>query len=252
MNKKVLFSLLFLLLFIGSVKLSDALQSRLLFFTNFLKSTYLDISGYFENLIFEHIKQQETIQKLYNENLKLKETHLKYPAYKNELFALKNECNASASFDFETKVVRVLSYAKFGDFMRLWIDFEEFEPEKIYGITKNGYAAGIVVSKNGKPLALLNGDPKCSYAVEIGEVKAPGIATGKNEREMEVKFIPMWKEIKVGDEVITSGLDMIFFHGIKVGKVARIKKSGSYKTALVRTYADILSPRYFTLILSPY
>ena len=67
---------------------------------------------------------------------------------------------------------------------------------------------------------------------------------------MIVKFIPMYKQIKVGDEVVTSGMDKIFFYGVKVGKVIEINERGSYKIAVIKTYADLSHPKYFWVVLN--
>jgi rod shape-determining protein MreC len=110
--------------------------------------------------------------------------------------------------------------------------------------------AGIVVPKDTKALALLNSDLKSTYAVYIGNNKAPGIAHGNNDQHLVVSFIPAWFEIRVGDEVITSGLDNIFFKGLKVGRVISISKSQGYQNAVVEQYYKSNEPSYFHIIRS--
>lgn len=80
----------------------------------------------------------------------------------------------------------------------------------------------------------------------IGENKAPGIThEHKESKYITVKYIPIWIDIKVGDEVVTSGMDNIFFEGLKVGKVVRIKRMADIQEATVEPYAQVLKKEYF-------
>jgi rod shape-determining protein MreC len=123
----------------------------------------------------------------------------------------------------------------------------------MYGLLYNDKTAGIVRKadgnrNSGEPLALLNSDPKCSYAVYVGQFKAPGIAMGKNEREMIVRYIPEWMILKVGDEVVTSGLDGLFYAGLSVGKVTEIHKVHAYKEAIIEPYFKPFHPSFFYVV----
>lgn len=84
----------------------------------------------------------------------------------------------------------------------------------------------------------------------IGPNSAPGIAHGNNSQHLVVKFIPSWVEVNVGDEVVTSGLDGLFFKGLKVGKVVSLSKSQGYQNAVVAPYYTAENPNYFHVIMS--
>ena len=55
----------------------------------------------------------------------------------------------------------------------------------------------------------------------IGNERNPGIATSNDESSdlLSVKFIPVWADINVGDEVITSGMDNIFMRDLELVKL---------------------------------
>ena len=108
--------------------------------------------------------------------------------------------------------------------------------------------AGIAQVKNKQLYGYLTSDKKCRFSVFIGELKAPGIAEGLQQNEMQIKFIPKWYDIKEGDKVVTSGLDAIFFENIPVGIVTRTELHSSYKVAYIKTYSDIFHPKTFFLI----
>ena len=63
-----------------------------------------------------------------------------------------------------------------------------------------------------------------------------------------VDFIPSWIKVQEGDNVITSGLDNIFFEGIEVGVVESIIDKDGYQRATVRPSADTLHPEYFWVV----
>jgi len=55
---------------------------------------------------------------------------------------------------------------------------------------------------------------------------------------LEIKYIPNYENPKIGDEVITSGNDNLFYEGIKVGKVIAVEKKDMYKIATLKPYAN--------------
>lgn len=163
----------------------------------------------------------------------------------NDLFKANN---SALKTNPKVELVRTISYEKFGDLNRIWIDIKDYNASKIYGLTYNELVAGIVVPKNNQPLGLLNRDFQSSYAVYVGSNKAPGIAHGNNAQNLVIKFIPAWFKIHEGDEVITSGLDEIFFKGLKVGRVISVKKSQGYQNAVIEPYYKANDPNYFHMI----
>jgi rod shape-determining protein MreC len=205
----------------------------------------------YENLeseILAIINQRELIDRLKSENEESKKLAILSISLANELNLIISRHKTLDSFRGELKLIRVISYAKFGDFHKFWINFKDFNQSKVYGILENSYVAGIVINKNSKPLALLNGDEKASYAVNIGQNEAPAIIRGASKNRLIADFIPSWIDVQVGDEVVTSGLDNIFFAGLKVGKVKDIEYSQGYKVATIEPYAKLFNPSYFYVI----
>jgi len=217
--------------------------------SNDIKLTYLQVIGALEDFSERYFNQAKTITRLKEENSRLSEEAQLLSAFASEVVTLSNIKRYQKSFAPMLKTVRVVSYAALPDFQKIWIDYADFNASKVYGLIYNNQSAGIVIRSDGQySLALLNGDSKCSYAVYVGEAKAPGIAMGKSSNEMVVRYIPPWLDVKEGDEVVTSGLDNIFFAGVKVGKVTRVTHLNAYKEATVEPYYDSLQPDYFYLI----
>lgn len=249
MSKKLylLISILAVLFIIFRFGIID--QTPFLWATNGVKYMY---QGAQDSLVKTHNKflnQAYKIEELTKINKQLKEDNAVLNAFAAEVVNLSKLKKYDYSANPSVKTVRAISYAALPDFNKIWIDFPEFEKSNLYGLIYNGAAAGIVVKKNGSSaLALLNGDSKCSYAVYVGKKKIPGVAIGRRSNLMNVRYIPIWADIKVGDEVITSGLDKTFFEGIKVGKVTKILTKNAYKEVEIQPYYKASKPDFFYLV----
>ncbi len=250
MIKKRFNIIIFLALFFGATYYSKTLQAPFIELSHSLKTYYHHSTKNLIDTIDMYFNQAQTISTQRQEIKNLKRSHLISHQFASELNAIFDECNSSIKVNPQVKLARTLSYSNFGDITKVWLDFPEFNSSKIYGLVHNELAAGIVTNRHGKALALLNIDRKSAYAVFVGEHKAPGIIHGNGVKDLIVEYIPTYKEIHIGDEVFTSGLDELFFPGIKVGKVISIDKSEGYQNAIVRPYFDATNPKYFHIIKS--
>jgi rod shape-determining protein MreC len=250
MNNKELIPTLVLIfaLFGGAYYYSDAVQSPISSLLNRTKTAYHDTLEGIHNFVEEHFSQQATIaaQRELIENYRKAQaaSTLRAAELRRELAA----CGSEYAVNPKTERVRALSYAKFGDMRKVWLEMEDFNTSRVYGLIYNDLAAGIVVASRNQPMALLNGDPKSSYAVYVGPNRAPGIVHGSNADTLTVKYIPTWIKISVGDEVFTSGMDNLFFRGLRVGKIHAISLSQGYQNAVVTPYYNADDPGYFHVI----
>lgn len=249
MNRSSLgYFLLILFLFIGAVNYSPVLQSPLIEMLNDIKTTYHHTISSIDTAIKKHFFQAETIEQLQKELQHYEKNHLIMQELAHEIDDLYKLNNTKLSSNPKVELVRAIAYQQFGNMNRLWLDVTDYNSSKIYGLVYKEQVAGIVINQNGKPLALLNKDIKSAYSVYIGKAKAPGIAHGNNEQDIVVNFIPAWFDIHRGDEVITSGLDDVFFKGLKVGKVVSVSESQGYQNAVVHPYYNSNEPNYFYMI----
>lgn len=235
-------------LLVGAIRYTSPLHEYFLDGLNGIKKVYWSAVESIDETIEEHFNQKETIKYLRKELAKYKEDRLLLQSIANRFNMLLADNQSRLKDHTHVQLARAISYAKFGDRNKVWLEMDDFNTSKIYGLVRNEKSAGIVVEKLGKPLALLNPDPKSAYAVYVGDAKAPGIARGKKRNEMVVEFIPTWMKIKVGDEVFTSGLDKLFFPGIAVGKVLSFKRSQGFQVATIKPYANTEQLGYFHVI----
>jgi len=214
-------------------------------FINDIKKFYTEKLLIVEKTLTKYFFQAQTIENISLENQDLKKYRLLYAQKNLELTKIKDVHEELKNYKSDLKLAKVLSYVDFDDFTKVWLDVKKTD-SKIEGLISENYAAGIVVNKGNQALALLNGNEKSNYAVFIGENKAPGITHGlSNSNTLLAKFIPIWINIKVGDEVITSGMDNIFFEGLKVGKVVAIKKMADMQEAKIEPFVNALEQNFF-------
>lgn len=212
---------------------------------NNLKQFYVQQTISLSNFLDTYFSQASTIKELKAQNNELKKFRILYTNSETALSVLQNTIFEVSDSSINLKLSNVLSYVNFDDYTKVWIDFEK-KDEKILGLVSQNYAAGIVKNFAGKSLALLNGNEKSNYSVFIGKNKAPGIMHGTyKDNLLSIKFIPIWIEIQRGDEVMTSGMDNVFFEGLKVGKVVGIKKMADMQEAIIEPYAKTLQAEYF-------
>ena len=237
MNKR------YLLLFLtGFVLILFVFKTQIIDFFNFIKLNINKIETNISEELSSLKSKSLQIEKLKNENrfLKNKIVYLDSLVYNcKDLKKLIKDSNLT--------LAKTISYAALPDFSMIYIDYK---PKGKFpkGLVYNNLAAGIVVKSTGDySLALLNSNKKTSYTVYIldGNNSVPGIFYGKIDT---VKYIPKFKNIKKGDLVITSGLDGIFYKGVKVGIIKNIKETNLYKEAKIKLFYNDLEPNYFYVV----
>ena len=245
--RKFVFAFLFLIAGLSYIFKIDELLVKKFTFLNDLKTNYMVKVMYLSTILEKYFDQATTIEKLKIENNELKEYKILYSNTQNQIETLKDFFTNIIIPENKPKIefVKVLSYINYTDFTKVWLD-KKVDDDSIFGLITDNYSAGIVVNKDGYAVGLLNGNKDCSYAVFIGEGKAPGIITAsENQEELLIKFIPIWAQINKGDEVITSGMDNIFFEGLKVGRIIEVTNLADMKIATVKPYVNVLKKKYF-------
>ena len=249
MNKE-LFSYLSVIiaLLVGAFYYSTPVQSPIISSLNYIKTSHHAIIHSIESTIDKYFLQAQEIEDLKEELQNYENNHLVMQELATEIHDLYKIEKSTFRADPRVQLVRAISYEKFGNFNRIWMDIPEYNSSKIYGLTYNELVAGIVINKDKKALALLNKDFKSAYSVYVGTDNAPGIANGNNGENLIVNFIPAWYKIKKDDEVISSGLDNIFIKGLKVGRVISVISAQGYQHAIVEPYYKLNDLNYFHII----
>ena len=248
-TSRLIIVVLFFALGIFLLRQEESFQDKFALISLPMKEYYLQFTNSIKDSKDKYLQQAESVEALKQENILLR----KY-LYQQKITIVKLQELAQFNekkFNNYKNILRVqtISYKKLNDFSQVFLtNSSELGKDKIYGLIQKNVAAGIAIKENGSLKGILLSNPICQFSTFIGKDKTPGIAKGIDAENIEVNFIPKWSKINVGDKVLTSGMDDIFLPNIPVGEVTNIITKSTYKTAIVKTYADVLHPNFFYLV----
>jgi rod shape-determining protein MreC len=121
-------------------------------------------------------------------------------------------------------------------------------------IDSDGAVVGkiILVEKNISKACLVI-EPDCQLAVAIqDETNTAGLTKGDLGLTVKMDFIPQTEQIKIGDNVVTSGLEENVPRGLFLGKIAQVSKESNeiWQRAVIEPAAN-LNNLFFVSILIP-
>jgi len=245
-KRKLLFGLTFLILIIFSLNYSSSLKSQIIQFSNDVRVFFIEQSYRVNSSIQRHFRQKQQIKLLQKQVETLKPTAELSALFAAKLNQLLNESNLAA-YNPKLHLSRVIAYEKLDNPFKMWLDFPAYEKNASYGLVHKNFTAGIVYPKFNKPLAHLQLDKKVVFSVLVGKNKHLGVIYG-NEKNLLVKYIPSLIDINIGDEVITSGADRLFYEGVKVGKIVEIRVKNIYKIAVIEPYMKVKKPNFLYVV----
>jgi len=228
----------------------ERIADTLLSIINPIKQNYKNFTQNIENKSHSYIFQKESIEKLTKENRILRKRLLEQTHYIKQIKNIYDVLPKLSRLPVHNiSIAETISYVKLNSFSQIILTKPKaLIEDKLYGLIQGTVVAGTAKVHNNQLYGYLTSDEKCRFSVFVGKDKAPGITMGVKKNEMIIKFIPKWHKIVVGDKVVTSGLDDIFFAGVPVGIVKKIEVQSSYKVAHIKTYSDIFHPKTFFLI----
>lgn len=251
MKTRIISLLLLLLVLVALVTHDTNTIEPISKFLSPIKEAYQKVTSDTSNAIDKYFFQTDTISKLSIQNEILQKQLLDQSHYIRQLANIHQTLPSLQQYPVgSVALAQTISYVKLNSLSQIILSKpKDIVVNKLYGLVHNGVVGGIAKSDGGQFYGYLATDEKCHFAVFVGEGKAPGIAKGTGEELIAIHFIPKWHDIQEGDNVVTSGLDNIFFSNIPVGKVTKIETQSSYKVAYVKPYGDILHPKIFFVLL---
>jgi rod shape-determining protein MreC len=108
-------------------------------------------------------------------------------------------------------------------------------------ITPKGLAGKIFDVSGAYSHLLLLTDINFAAAVRLQESRREAVLTGTGTGKCVLRYVPSEEEVKPGEGVVTSGLDMLFPEGIPVGYVSKVEKrsgEGNFQYIEVVPYQD--------------
>lgn len=220
------------------------------FFNNFI----YPIQHYFYTRsvnIKDFIQNWDEYQNLAEENNSLLEKNIQLELLNSQLKELKNENEfLKTQLDFmsqqegEYQLANVIGKS-ISDYEHiLYVD-----KGKLDGI-QEGYPVvvndGVLIGKiykvyNSYSIVLLVIDNNSATAVSIqNQDNTLGVVNGEYGLSMKIDYIPKTQELKMGDKVVTSGLERFVPRGLLIGKIDSIdfKEGELFKSAVVKPLID--------------
>jgi len=244
MNKNILYTIMAIFIALAFYFKSEIKTSILSKF-NYIKENIIEIYDTVNFKTTSYFNQAKQIQKLNLENKQ-------YINYIESILPILQNYKQLKEFKYihnpNIRFTQTISYSNLPDKSSIYVSYiDNNHSNNIEGLIFNNTTAGIVTKKyKNYSLALLNINPDTSYTVFIGKNKIPGIVFGG--KKIIIKYIPKYKDIKIGDLVITSGLDKIFYEGVKVGKITSITQEKLYQEAVVKPFYNSYNPTFFYVV----
>ena len=82
--------------------------------------------------------------------------------------------------------------------------------------------------------------PNCRVAALDQRSRVNGIIKPAPGLHLELDHVPIYEDVQIGDEIISSGLGGVFPAGLKIGRVIEVKeeKGGVFKSIMVKPWVD--------------
>lgn len=137
-------------------------------------------------------------------------------------------------------------------FQSVWISKGEKKgvAKDMVAVTTRGIVGRVHSVYHDRATVMLITDINSSVGVRMQSSRIEGVLEGRGDDTCRLKYIPQSVEVKVGEKIITSGLDMIYPAGLQVGYVKSVqKKPGEFFSEIeVATAQDISALEEVVLI----
>ena len=107
-------------------------------------------------------------------------------------------------------------------------------------LAPRGVVGRVVSASPNAARVLLLEDPGSGVDAVVQRTRTRGIVEGAAAGKLKLKFVTPDEELRLGDEIVTSGLDGIFPRGLPLGNVTRIAEddTGLFQSAELVTAVD--------------
>ncbi len=108
-------------------------------------------------------------------------------------------------------------------------------------VTSDGLVGHVIETAGSWARVLLLLDPRSAVGVLVERTREPGVAEGRGQAVIHVKYLSRDADLQPGDQVVTSGLGQIYPKGLPVGTVVGVARTGGdlFQEATLRPAADL-------------
>ncbi len=107
-------------------------------------------------------------------------------------------------------------------------------------VTDTGLVGQVVESGNSIARIMLLNDRKSAVSVEVKRTGKIGVAEGKFSGGLKLKYMPKDADIKLGDQLVTSGVGQVYPRNLLIGTIKKINNNqyGMEKIADIKEAVD--------------
>jgi rod shape-determining protein MreC len=115
-----------------------------------------------------------------------------------------------------------------------------------------GVVGRVVTPSRGTSKVQLLVDRNAAIACLLERSRAQGIVVGTGEDVLRLEYLPATADVKVGDTVVSSGIDGIYPKGLTIGRIERVDRVGTgYKAIIVRPAVNFGALEEVLVVTSP-
>jgi rod shape-determining protein MreC len=107
-------------------------------------------------------------------------------------------------------------------------------------VATQGLVGHVVKAFDGSAMVLLIIDPTSAVDALVQRSRFRGIVAGETILSCRFKYLVRKADARIGDTVVSSGLDGVFPKGLRVGTISRIfdPRAGLFREATIRPFVD--------------
>jgi rod shape-determining protein MreC len=119
-------------------------------------------------------------------------------------------------------------------------------------LAPNGVVGRVIVPSASAAKVQLLIDRNAAAGALIERSRSQGVVLGEGDATLRLDFVNSTADIRVGDTVVTSGVDGIYPKGFVIGKVEKVERSGaSYRYVQVKPAVDFSTLEDVLVVLTP-
>jgi len=119
-------------------------------------------------------------------------------------------------------------------------------------LSPDGVVGRVIVPSARAAKVQLLIDRNAAAGALVERTRAQGVAMGTGEDTLQLQYVLGTADVKVGDVVVTSGIDGIYPKGFVIGRVEFVEKAGgAYRELRLRPAVDFTSLEDVLVVLTP-
>jgi rod shape-determining protein MreC len=118
-------------------------------------------------------------------------------------------------------------------------------------ISPDGVVGRVIMPSRRAAKVQLLIDRNAAAGAIVERTRAQGVVVGMGTNRLQMEYLPGSADVKVGDRVVTSGIDGIYPKGFVIGQVESLDRSGGDVRAVIKPSVEFSSLESVLVVLTP-